>query len=74
MLVADYKNDQICVFSPPQISTYNRFLMNTIGRKGKSKSHFNYICGIAVDQEGVIYIAEYKNKRFQYIIQHDNIQ
>jgi len=71
MLVADYKNDHIYVFSPLISSTYNRFLLNTLGKKGKSKSHYNYICGIAVDKEGVIYIAEYKNKRFQYIMQDD---
>jgi len=67
MLIGDYKRDCLCVFSPPQQSTYKRFLMNTLGKKGSGKGQFNYICGIAVDEEGFIYIAEYKNRRFQYI-------
>jgi len=68
MIVANYKNDQLCVFSPPQESTNKRFLMNTLGKRGSGKGQFYYISGISVDKEGIIYIAEYKNRRFQYIL------
>jgi len=68
MLVADYRNDQVCVFSLPQQSSCKRFLMSKFGKKGSARGQFNYICGIAVDREGTIYIAEYRNKRLQYII------
>ena len=67
MLVADYKNDKLYVFSPPQQFSYKRYLINEVGKRGSNKGQFNYICGIAVNKEGIIYIAEYKNKRLQYI-------
>lgn len=67
MLVANFKNDRLNVFSPPQQFSYKRYLVTEVGKRGSSKCNFSYICGIAVNKEGVIYVAEYKNKRLQYI-------
>ena len=66
MLVADYKNGFFNVFSPPQQFSYKCYLITEVGEKGSSKGQFSYICGIAVNKEGIIYIAEYKNKQLQY--------
>ena len=67
MLVVNYKDDQVCVLSPPQQSTYKCSLINTLGKKGSRKARFNYISGISADNVGIIYVADLRKKRFHYI-------
>ncbi|XP_065890890.1 uncharacterized protein [Dysidea avara] len=80
LIVGDHENDRIFVFGPPGKKSFfrsilsfsfsneeSRQLTKVFGTSGKGKEQFNKICGLAVNKQGTIYVAENKNDRLQMI-------
>ncbi|XP_065903237.1 uncharacterized protein [Dysidea avara] len=67
LIVGDYENNCLCMFGPPQKQRYSREMTSIFGNKGEDRGEFNEICGLAVNNQGTIYIADSKNDRLQII-------
>jgi len=67
LIVGDRENNCLYVFNHPHDKGYLRQLSNIIGSKGCGRGEFNAICGLAVNEQGTIYIAESENNRLQAI-------
>ena len=80
MIVADENNNCLRVFSPPlqnrffkkffksrNENIYSRQVVNKFGEKGTGKLEFDGICGIAVNKQGTVYVADSKNDRIQIV-------
>ena len=57
--MADWRNDRIQKFGPD-----GQFLMK-FGSSGKGDGEFDRPTGVAVDKEGIIYVADWRNDRLQ---------
>lgn len=67
LVVVNYDHHKLFVFSPPHQIGHSRQLVTKYGSKGSDKGQFKQVYGVAVNTKGIIYIAEYGNKRIQVI-------
>ena len=58
-IVAEYREHRIAIFSP-SLDSVERF-----GKGGEGDGQFNHPCGVAVDDDGNILVADQKNHRIQ---------
>ena len=55
--VSEWFNHRVSVFT-----SEGRFVVS-FGREGQGPGEFNYLCGLAVDDSGVVYVCDTDNNR-----------
>jgi sugar lactone lactonase YvrE len=61
LYVADYWNDSILIYS------LDGELRRSIGHAGKGASEFNGVAGVAVNDKGELFVADFSNQRIQHL-------
>ena len=67
LIAGDRENNCLYVFHHPHEKGYLFQLTNVLGSKGCGRGEFNEICGLAVNEQGTVYIAESENNRLQVL-------